>query len=203
MKRPLYPALLCLLSEFYFLNRSSAKQSANSSDELTCDHDKNTLIEYKDMVKELEHKLVDLEERRAGLETQVANVQYLPRLVQGRTRIEDLKEELHREEEEYAANLKRESKNHREEIEIIEEDPKRQEILLVSEAQYVLTLQETMKANEERRKNSRTALETARDFVCGFNVIGCGGNELDSTCALEDSNLLTLDAVRDLFIQGV
>jgi chorismate mutase len=105
---------LCLLSEFYFLNRSSAKQSANSSDELTCDHDKNTLIEYKDMVKELEHKLVDLEERRAGLETQVANVQYLPRLVQGRTRIEELKEELHREEEEYAANLKRESKNHRE-----------------------------------------------------------------------------------------
>ena len=99
--------------------------------------------------------------------------------------------------------MKRESKNHREEIEIIEEDPKRQEILLVSEAQYVLTLQETMKANEERRKNSRTALETARDFVCGFSVIGCGGNELDSTCALEDSNLLTLDAVRDLFIQGV
>ena len=99
--------------------------------------------------------------------------------------------------------MKRESKNHREEIEIIEEETKRQEILLVSEAQYVLTLQETMKANEERRKNSRTALETARDFVCGFNVIGCGGNELDSTCALEDSNLLTLDAVRDLFIQGV
>jgi hypothetical protein len=71
--------VLCL-SEFYFLNRSSAKQSANSSDELTCDHDKNTLIEYKGMVKELENKLVDLEERRAGLETQVANVQYLPRL---------------------------------------------------------------------------------------------------------------------------
>ena len=78
------------------------------------------------MVKELEKKLVDLEERRAGLETQVANVQYLPRLVQGRARIEELKEELHREEEEYAANLKRESKNHREEIEIIEEDSKRQ-----------------------------------------------------------------------------
>ena len=131
--------MLCL-SEFYFLNRSSAKQSANSSDELTCDHDKNTLIEYKDMVKVLENKLVDLEERRAGLETQVANVQYLPMLVQGRTRIEELKEELHREEEEYAANLKRESKNHREEIKIIEEDSKRQEILLVLEAQYVLTL---------------------------------------------------------------
>ena len=194
--------MLCL-SEFYLLNRSSAKQSANSSAELTCDRDKDTLIEYKVMVTELEYKLVDLEERRAGLETQVANVQYLPRLVQGRTRIEELKEELHREEEEYAADLKRESKNHREEIEIIEEDSKRQEILLVSEAQYVLTLQETMKANEERRKNSRTALETARDFVCGFSVIGCGGNELDSTCALEDSNLLTLDAVRDLFIQGV
>ena len=52
------------------------------------------------MAKELENKLVDLEERRAGLETQVANVQYLPRLVQGRTRIKELKEELHREEEE-------------------------------------------------------------------------------------------------------
>ena len=60
-----------------------------------------------------------------------------------------------------------------------------------------------MKANEERRKNSLAALETAHDFVCGFSVIGCGGNELDSTCALEDSNLLTLDAFRNLFIQGV
>ena len=168
--------MLCL-SEFYFLNRSSAKQSANSSAELTCDHDKNTLIEYKEMVKELEKKLDELEERRAGLETQVANVQYLPRLVQRRARIEELKEELHREEEGYAVDLKRESKNHREEIEIIEEDSKRQEMSLVSEARYVLTLQETMKANEERRKNSQTALETARDF-------GCGGNELDSTCAL-------------------
>ena len=67
----------------------------------------NTLIEYKDMVKVLENKLVDLEEQRAGLETQVANVQYLPRLVQGRARIEELKEELHREEEEYAVDLKR------------------------------------------------------------------------------------------------
>ena len=62
--------MLCL-SEFYFLNRSSAKQSANSSDELTCDHDKNTLIECKDMVKELEKKLDDLEERRAGLEPEM------------------------------------------------------------------------------------------------------------------------------------
>ena len=128
--------MLCL-SEFYFLNRSSAKQSANSSAELTCDHDKNTLIEYKEMVKELEKKLDELEERRAGLETQVANVQYLPRLVQRRARIEELKGELHREEEEYAADLKRESKNHRKEIEMIEEDSKHQEILLVSEARYV------------------------------------------------------------------
>ena len=98
----------------------------------------------------------------------------MPRLVQRRACIEELKEELHREEEEYAADLKREPKNHREEIDIIF---KRQEISLVSEARYVLTLQETTKANEERRKNSQTALETARDF-------GCGGNELDSTCAL-------------------
>ena len=194
--------MLCL-SEFYFLNRSSAKQSANFSVEKTCDHDKDTLNEYRDNVMELEKKLDDLEERRAGLETQVANVQYLPRLVQRRARIEELKEEIHREEEEYAVDLKRESKNHREEIQIIEEDSKRQERSLVSEAHHVLTLQETMKGNEERRKNSLTALETARDFVCGFSVIGCGGNELDSTCALEDPNLLTLDAVRDLFVQGV
>ena len=87
---------------------------------------------------------------------------------------------------------------------IIEEDSKYQEIsLLVSEAQYVIMLQETMKANEERHKNSCTALKTANDFVCGFSVISCGGNKLDSTCALEDSNLLTLDVIRDLFIQGV
>ena len=68
--------MLCLSEVYFVLNRSSAKQSANSSAELTCDHDKNTLIEYKDMVKELEKKLDYLEERRAGLETQVANVQY-------------------------------------------------------------------------------------------------------------------------------
>ena len=86
--------MLCL-SEFYFLNRSSAKQSANSSAELTCDHDKDTLIEYKVIVTEFENKLGDLEERRAGLETQVANVQSLPRLVQDRARIEEMKEELH------------------------------------------------------------------------------------------------------------
>ena len=41
-----------------------------------------------------------------------------------------------------------------------------------------------MKANEETHKNSWTGLETAPDFLCGFNVIGSGGNELDSTCAL-------------------
>ena len=41
-------------------------------------------------------------------------------LVHGRARIEELKEELHRLEEEDAANLKRESKNYREEIAIIE-----------------------------------------------------------------------------------
>ena len=108
--------MLCL-SEFYFLNRSSAKESANSSTEVTCDHDKDKLIEYKVTVTELENKLGDLEERRAGLETQVANVQSLPRLVQDRARrIEEMKEELHRLEEEYTANLKRESKNYREKI---------------------------------------------------------------------------------------
>ena len=82
---------------------------------------------------------------------------------------------------------------------IIEEDLKRQDLSLVSEAKHVLTLQDTVKANEETRKNSWTGLETARDFVYGFNVIGCGGNELDSACALEDSDLQTLDAVRNLF----
>ena len=107
--------------------------------------------------------------------------------------------ELHRLEEEYAENEERESKKYKEEMAIIEEDLKRQDLSLVSEAKHVLTLQETVKANEETRKNSWTGLETARDFVCGFNVIGCGGNELDSACALEDSDLLTLDAVRNLF----
>ena len=138
--------MLCL-SEFYFLNRSSAKQSANSSAELTCDHDKDTLIEYKVIVTEFENKLGDLEERRAGLETQVANVQSLPRLVQDRARIEEMKEELHRLEEEYTANLKRESKNYREEIAIIEGDSKRQEMSLVSEAKFVLTLQKQLGTN--------------------------------------------------------
>ena len=103
--------MLCL-SEFYFLNRSSAKESANSSTEVTCDHDKDKLIEYKVTVTELENKLGDLEERRAGLETQVANVQSLP----SARRIEEMKEELYRLEEEYTANLKRESKNYREKI---------------------------------------------------------------------------------------
>lgn len=134
----------------------------------------------------LENKLGDLEERRAGLETQVSNVQSLPRLVQDHARIEEMKKELHRLEEGYTANLKRESKNYREEIAIIEEDSKHQDLLLFSEAKYVLTLQETVKANEETRKNSLTALETARYLVCGFSVIGCRGNGLDSTCALED-----------------
>ena len=86
----------------------------------------------------------------------------------------------------FTINLKRESKNYREEIAIIEEDSKHQDLLLFSEAKYVLTLQETVKANEETRKNSLTALETARYLVCGFSVIGCRGNGLDSTCALED-----------------
>ena len=58
--------VLCL-SEFYFLNRSSAKQNASSYAELTCEHDKNKLTEYKDAVKDLEKKLVDLEARRAML----------------------------------------------------------------------------------------------------------------------------------------
>ena len=89
--------MLCL-SEFYFLNRSSAKESANSSTEVTCDHDKDKLIEYKVTVTELE--------------TQVANVQSLP----SARRIEEMKEELYRLEEEYTANLKRESKNYREKI---------------------------------------------------------------------------------------
>ena len=37
----------------------------------------------------------------------------------------------------------------------------------------------------------------------GFSVIGCGGNEHDSLCALEDPDLLTLDTVRNLFMKGV
>ena len=140
-----------------------------------------------------------LEGQRAGLETQVANVKCLPGLVKDRARIAEVKKELHRLEEEYAENEERESKKYKEEMAIIEEDLKRQDLSLVSEAKHVLTLQETVKANEETRKNSWTGLETARDFVCGFNVIGCGGNELDSACALEDSDLQTLDAVRNLF----
>ena len=74
----------------------------------------------------------------------------------------------------------------------------------MKDGKYITTQEDTVQANEEIRKSSLTILDIARDFVCAFNVIGCGGNEFDSACALEDSDLLILNALREsLFTQGV
>jgi len=82
--------VLCLSGFFYFLNCSSAKQSAYESAGKTFDHDKDTLNEYRDSVMELEKKLKDLEQWRWGLQNQVENVHSLPKLVEDRARIEEM-----------------------------------------------------------------------------------------------------------------
>ena len=177
--------VLCL-SGFYFLNCSSAKHSAYDSAGNTFDHDKDTLNEYRESVVELEKKMEDLEQQRWGLQNQVKNVHSLPKLVEDRARIEEMEKEVRRLKDAYAEDEKRESKNYRDEIETIEESITRQDSLLLSEATYILTQQKTVKANEEAFNNSLIDLNTARDFVSAFSVIGCGTNEHESN----HSNLL-------------
>mmetsp|Transcript_19663 Transcript_19663/g.29796 ORF Transcript_19663/g.29796 Transcript_19663/m.29796 type:complete len:132 (+) Transcript_19663:320-715(+) len=103
----------------------------------------------------------------------------------------------------YAEDARRESKNYRDYIATIEESITRQDASLPSKATYILTQENTVKANEEAFINPLIALNTARDFVFSFSVIGCGTNEHESTCALQDSGLVISNDLRNLFIEGV
>ena len=68
-------------SELFFLNHSSAKESAVFSAKDTCERDSKTLTEYNDVQRDLKDKLDELEGRRVTFETQVENVDSLPALV--------------------------------------------------------------------------------------------------------------------------
>jgi len=68
----------------------------------------------------------------------------------------------------------------------------------------VLNQEKNMKKNEVRLEESRTEFDTVRDYVAGFRVIGCGGDESDHYCALAaNHDTLNLDTVRKLFKSGI
>ena len=130
------------------------------------------------------------------------NVHSLLKLVEDRTHIEEMEKEVRRLKDAYAEDAKRESKNYRDEIATIEESITRQDASLLSEATYILTQENPVKAIEEAFNSSLLALSTACAFVSTFSVIGCGTNEHESTCALHDSGLVTSNDLRNLFIEG-
>jgi len=67
----------------------------------------------------------------------------------------------------------------------------------------VLAQEETLQANLDVCNERRKELESAQKFAWGFiKSIGCGGNEYDA-CALDNSNVLSLDTLREEFNEGV
>jgi hypothetical protein len=68
----------------------------------------------------------------------------------------------------------------------------------------VLNQEKNMKTNVVRLEESTTEFDTVRDYVAGFRVIGCGGDESDHYCALAaNHDTLNLDTVRKLFKSGI
>ena len=79
------------------------------------------------------------------------------------------------------------SRKNDKEIENIEEEIGRQSHELIKECKHVLAQEETLQANLDVCNERLEELDRSRRFAWGFTrSIGCGGNELGHTCALDN-----------------
>lgn len=188
-----------------------SKESAYNSSAKSCERDKVTLTEYDDEKVKLEANIDELEDERSAIASKLATIDSLPELANDRASIEEknhqvclLQEEIEGDKRAYAEKKKNLSRKNDKEIENIEEEIGRQSHELIKECKHVLAQEETLQANLDVCNERLEELDRSCRFAWGFTrSIGCGGNELGHTCALDNPDLLSQDTLRDSFYEGV